>query len=147
MKVTALFAAFALFLLSLPAFACGKDGKNIFSCTTTTGKRVEVCELSNGKAFSYAFGKSIAKPELRLLAPRSKVGYMNSSGASGYIINLEFQNGRTRYSVERGWSAGQGPYGALTVFRDEKPLASLECDLSTLNESLGALDLPVASER
>ena len=40
----------------------------IFSCTTTKGKVVEVCD--SGKTTDYSFGKKGTKPELALSVPR-----------------------------------------------------------------------------
>ena len=62
--ISAMFA-----VLSCSAFAestCAS--KVIFSCTTTKGKTVEVCDA--GSTIKYSFGKKGAPPEMVLAIPR-----------------------------------------------------------------------------
>jgi hypothetical protein len=135
-----LLAGMGLLMVCQSAFACDQGETLAFTCATTRGKVVTVCEASG--SFGYAFGKPGATPELQLRVPRDKMVYFNSQGASGYMVSLGLPNGKTVYTVSHNWSASDGASGAIEVTVNDKLVATLDCKLDTLNDRLSELDLP-----
>lgn len=88
--ISALFAAF-----SCSAFAestCAS--KVIFSCTTTKGKTVEVCDA--GSTIKYSFGKKGAPPEMALAIPRAAASTRQWDGMGRYMsYSVQIPNGNT----------------------------------------------------
>lgn len=122
------------------ALACVQGEELVFVCTTTKGKRVQVCETRTD--FSYSYGKPGVKPELSLRVPRNKVSYDNSQGASGYSVVLGIPNGQYTYSVSHVWFATDGATGALSVTRGDELIAEQTCKAEGWRDRLAELKLP-----
>lgn len=91
----AVFAA----LLSGGASAQARPGRVIFACTMQgSGKKVEVRDLGTG--LTYAFGRDLSRPELRVTRPYSGWTRTPWKGIGRAIYDaLNFTNGGVRYSV------------------------------------------------
>lgn len=80
------------------AFACGPKDALVFSCITTKGKFVEVCQTPS--VVTYAFGRKGQKPEMALAVPTEKLDRMVGSGSGAAQDRITFHNGRTSYALE-----------------------------------------------
>lgn len=89
------------------ALACGAGETEVFSCTTTNGKTVQVCQAS--EAIRYAFGRPGAAPEMSASVPNSGFVWHSDGGSAMDTTDLNFDSGGTRYVV------------SATRYRDEDP--------------------------
>lgn len=92
-----LVAAFAV----LPTHAlaeCGKGSTVVFSCTTSKGKVIEVCDAKD--TIDYSYGLARAKPELVIRAPRASASTSQWAGVGSWMsYAVDIPNGSTTYSV------------------------------------------------
>ena len=78
--------AFALVAAPLILFCgtatadCGAGSKTIFSCLTSSAKRIEVCD--SRKTIDYTFGKPNDRPEIAVRAPRSDASTYQWAGST-----------------------------------------------------------------
>jgi hypothetical protein len=98
MKLIVIIPAIAM-LFSPNLYAkCDKGGKTLFSCLTTKGKQIEVCD--SGKAIAYSFGKPNAKPEMAFSVPRAQATTSQWNGVGRYeSYAIDIPNKTTTYSV------------------------------------------------
>ncbi len=133
-------AGFWVGLLTSPALAC--PGTVLFDCPIDAGaKRLTACLTADG--VTYAFGRSGAAPELELNRPLDQIDYVpwNGVGRSLYE-SLTFRNKGYGYHV---WSSvdrldlEQPLTGGVVVFRGEKDLARLDCDVGQVEAAIDLL--------
>ena len=132
----------AALLLPLPALACGAGEKPVFSCTTTKGKEIKVCQAPT--AIKYSFGKPGQPPELTLSESNKTFLYEVDGGSASEYQTFTFKNGKTHYVLNNlsnfskiglnGEIEIQGSEEAsLEVTQGGKSLATLECKQSTID--------------
>lgn len=129
------------------AQACDLNDTTAFSCTTTRGKLVEVCQSATH--VSYVFGKPHQKPELVLQVPTSELDWSSSGGSGMNFDTITFQNGKTAYALniesEFGTDDGEGrgtkpsTVATLEVRNGAQTLATLECRPQGLKTQLDKL--------
>ena len=96
MKQLVLALLVVLSMASVGQAAC--QSKTIFSCMTSKGKQIEVCD--SGSTIEYSFGKPHAKPEKYLKLPRNQVTTTQWAGIGRHIsYSVEIPSGDTVYSV------------------------------------------------
>ena len=129
----------AALLLPLPALACDKGEKPVFSCVTTKGKEIKVCQATT--AITYSFGKPGQPPELTLSEDNGTFDYLADSGSGMGTEYLNFKNGKTRYNLEiftvfdRQYSDSKTEFSesaSLNVMQGGKSLAVLDCKEPTI---------------
>ena len=77
---------------------CDKTSKTVFSCLTTKGKQIEVCD--NGKVIAYSYGKPNVKPEMAFSVPRAQATTSQWNGVGRYeSYAIDIPNKTTTYSV------------------------------------------------
>lgn len=125
-----------------PNDTCPQGTKTIFSCLSTKGKRIEVCDA--GLNLTYSFGAP-EKTEISLSVPKASTTTTQWEGI-GYVMSysVNIPNGKTTYSVfqeanQRTEEASAG----VNVLSGEKILATVNCGDSYLSDIEG-IDLPKA---
>ena len=130
---------FAALLLPLPALACGVGEKPVFSCVTTKGKEIKVCQAPT--AIKYSFGKPGQPPEMALSEGNKSFEYVTDSGSGMGTDDLNFINGKTKYNLqiftvfERQYSDSKTEFSesaTLNVFQGIKQVATIECKDPTI---------------
>lgn len=125
---------FLLVLLTLSisssAFAeCEKKSKTIFSCLSTKGKLIQVCD--SGKTIDYSFGKPNLPSEIIVHAPRSEVSTFQWKGFGRYIsYAVEVPNGDTTYNVFWGMDRLTDAHSidaGVNVMVNNKYVATVKC--------------------
>jgi hypothetical protein len=146
MKYPTFFLAFFFGLVSLAHAKCSTLKSTIFSCTTTKGKFVEVCDA--GVNISYSFGKLGATPELALQIPRERVTTNQWNGMGGHIsygVNIPY--GNTNYGVffsaDRNDETHEIEAG-LNVEVNEKIVSTIKCVVKNLVNNMEGVNLPEA---
>lgn len=118
-------------LLPLAALACEPGVAPVFSCATTKGKIVEVCQTAS--SVSYSYGKKGQKPEMFLTTPTAQLDWMRSSGSGMDMDLITFHNGDTAYALGIDSVYGQGDEDAppvsarLEVRSGTKVLTTIKC--------------------
>lgn len=132
-------------LLPITVLACGPKDTLVFSCTTTKGKAIEVCQTP--ATVSYAFGKKGQKPEMALSVPSRQLDWTSSSGSGLNYDRLTFHNGKTAYALEienefggNGQEEKPSTTATLNVLSGGKTLATLVCRAQGLHEQLDNLN-------
>ena len=143
-------AASTLLTISPFAQACGKGQQQVFTCSTTNNKVVEVC--SAGSDAIYSFGRVGTKPELLLRAPKTQLQYAssanstNGSATSSSRESLKFLNGSTSYTIDYTASRGGNDSASVEVAANGKHLASVACRAGTIVARLDAIGTTAAEE-
>lgn len=119
-------------LIPLMALACTSHEQPVFSCTTTKGKAVQVCQAEG--AIRYAFGRPGAAPETTVQVPNERFAWHSDGGSAMDIIELNFPNGSTRYvvSATRFWRGDLELDAEIRVEQGNRQLAMLHCDVETV---------------
>lgn len=139
-----------LMLLSASAFAQSCPSNNsIFSCSTTNGKVVQVCD--EGKTLSYAFGRAGQTPELSFSVPREKASTFQWEGMGRYIsYSVTLPNGATHYttyfSVDRS-TEDLNPDAGINVETNAQLLAQVKCKPGTLRHNMVDIKLPKTAQQ
>lgn len=135
----------SLVLMVLPtlAQACQAPATQVFSCTTTRSKVVEVCDA--GSTLSYTFGKPGSTPELALNVPRQQASTYQWEGF-GRTINhrVSIPNGNTVYTVFTSFDKmrpDEGLDSGVDVHVNGKLLTTVSCKPASLRETLEGIDL------
>lgn len=115
--------------------------KTIFSCTTTKGKTVEVCDA--GEKIQYSFGKKGAAPEMALAVPRAAATTYQWSGIGrSMTYSVQIPNGRTLYEVfSSADKISQQVTFGINVVVDGQPAATLACKPGTVIDNLEGVAL------
>lgn len=124
--------------------ACPKNGSTIFSCTTTNGKQVEICDL--GATIRYRFGKNLAKPELALTIPRNQASTSQWEGIGRYMsYTVTIPNGPISYTASWGMdrlSEEHQVESSILVEKGGALLATLPCVEKTVVSTMEGISLP-----
>lgn len=129
----------SLFAASVTYAACA--GKMIFSCTTTKGKTVEVCDA--GSTIKYTFGKKGAPPEMALAIPRAAASTRQWDGMGRDMsYSVQIPNGNTVYevfsSVDKMTEEGES---GINVEIAGKHAATLTCKAETVINNIEGISL------
>ncbi len=128
-----------ILLVSALTFPMLSNAETLFYCKTTKGKQVKV--EKHGEIFSYAFGKSLKKPELALRKKASEVSTETEAYSGGGATVITITNDGYRYELRSGIIAGDWnadgtrnheDFGSIQVYKGEKELAELTCIPSTM---------------
>lgn len=117
----------ALFVSNVYA-NCGTS-KTLFSCTTTKGKQIEVCDAE--KTIDYSFGKAQQKPEIAIKVPRDNASTFQWAGVGrteSYTIDIP--NGKTVYNVFWGVDRLSDEHtveAGVNVLIDENLVTTVNC--------------------
>jgi hypothetical protein len=120
--------------------------KTIFSCTTTKGKAVEVCDSS--KTVDYSFGKKGQKPEMALSVPRNAASTKQWEGIGrNMYYSVLIPNGKTTYEVfsSSDKSGEESAYG-IYVLVGGKEVATINCKPTTVTDNIEGVTLRRAPE-
>lgn len=97
MKIIAIMPVLAA-LFATNVYASCEGSKTVFSCLTSKGKQIEVCDA--GKTVDYSFGKPKAKPEIEVKVARDKASTFQWAGmGSSMTYAVDIPNGKTTYNV------------------------------------------------
>jgi hypothetical protein len=121
---------------------CSQGTKTIFSCLSTKGKRIEVCDT--GPNLTYSFGLP-EKTEINLSVEKSTTTTSQWEGM-GFIMSysINITNGKTTYSVfQEANQRTQEASAGVNVLSGEKILATVNCGDAYFSEIEG-IDLPKA---
>jgi len=89
-------------LFASNVYASCEGNKTLFSCLTSKGKQIEVCDA--GKTIHYSFGKPQGKPEITVKVARDKASTFQWAGMGSSIsYAVDIPNGKTTYNIF--WSA------------------------------------------
>lgn len=139
------FAA-ALTMSSMTHAAC-QSQKPIFSCTTTKGKFVEVCDA--GQTIQYSFGKKGGKPEMALSIPRSAATtYQWDGRGSSITYSVQIPNAKTVYEVFSStdrMSQEHKSTAGINVEINGQHAATLTCKAETVVNNIEGISLKPAS--
>ncbi len=143
MKRFALTCCMLGILVTTAEAACPSAKATIFSCTTTNGKQVEVCDL--GATISYRFGKNTAKPEIMIKVPREKVTTYQWEGIGRYMsYAVTIPNGPVTYTTTWGMdrlSEEHGIEASILVEQNGKTLATIPCVPKTVINNMEGVKL------
>lgn len=115
-------------LFSANAYAKCENSKTLFSCITTKGKQIEVCDAN--KTIDYSFGKPQGKPEVTVKAPREQASTFQWSGVGAMSYAVDIPNKETVYNVF--WSADRvsedhAVEAGVNVLVNKKQVATVRC--------------------
>lgn len=110
--------------VNIPAYA-----QTIFSCTTSSGKKVQVTE--QGNSVNYRFGKTLNRPEISINVPISHLKYNASYHRTigAYVNALGIPSGSYTYVVYDGMGEDGNQFGSLAVYKGSsyQPIAEFSC--------------------
>lgn len=139
-------ALFTIITTQTVQAACSEGDKLLFECLAQqSGKQILLCDA--GKTIDYSFGKPNAKPELALSVPRGSASTYQWQGIGRYmsyavnVPNGEF-NYRVFWGVDRLNEAHPEEAG-VQVEKDDGLLATVTCNLKTLEQNLEGVELPL----
>lgn len=116
----------AIALLPVSTLACNSEEAPVFSCMTTTGKSVQVCQAAD--EIRYAFGRPAQVPEMQLAVPNSSFVWNADGGSAMDTFDLHFDNAATRYTVSTTSFRGDPELSADVLVRQgERQIATLHC--------------------
>ncbi len=114
---------------SLALAACEKGTETVFSCLTSRGKQIEVCD--SGKTIDYSFGVPGRKPEIVVRALRKDASTRQWKGIGRNIsYSVQVPNGNTVYDVFWGMDRLDDKHpdgGGVTVVINGREEASVHC--------------------
>jgi len=122
---------------------CATGSKILFSCMTTKGKQIELCDA--GRTIDYSFGQPQGKAEIVLRVPRSQASTSQWKGVGRQMsYSVDVPNGNTTYSVF--WAqdrfADNRPIEAgVNVIIDSKLVATVKCSGPEIIHNLEGVDL------
>lgn len=121
---------------------CPQGTKTIFSCLSTKGKRIEVCDA--GSSLTYSFGLP-EKTEITLSVQKSSTTTTQWEGM-GFIMSysINIPNGKTTYSVfQEANQRTEEVSAGVNVLSGDKTLATVTCGDAFFSDIEG-IDLPKA---
>lgn len=147
MKFITITSAIAIALFSSSIYAkCEVGSKTIFSCMTTKGKQIEVCDA--GKTISYSFGKPQEKPEIVVKVPRNQASTYQWEGVGRYMsYSVNIPNGNTVYSVFWGvdrLSEEHAVEAGVNVETNNKSVATVKCSEKNIEQNIEGIALKPA---
>jgi len=97
MKIIVMMSVVAA-LFATNVYASCEGSKTVFSCLTSKGKQIEVCDA--GKTIDYSFGKPLGKPEIEVKVARDNASTFQWAGMGSSIsYAVDIPNGKTTYNV------------------------------------------------
>ena len=124
----------AALLLPLPALACGAGEKPVFSCTTTKGKEIKVCQAPT--AIKYSFGKPGQPPELTLSESNKTFLYEVDGGSASEYQTFTFKNGNTHYVLNN--LSGSPPLSRTLTRRPIEAMRSVHVEAKEVQRGVQA---------
>ena len=122
---------------------CAAGTATVFSCPTSNGKFVEVCDA--GKTLTYSFGKPSGPPEIDLKVPRTEASTTQwSRTGSNYSCSVEIPNDKAIYSVFTSMdrlSKKHDLSAGVHVYSGAKRLATVNCTGKNVKHDLEGIDL------
>ncbi len=109
------------------------DSNTVFYCKTTKGKQIKVNK--DKSTVTYSFGKNLSKPEIILKKKLSEVEIGRSPYKDGSVLQITIPNNGFLYTITSGHT-GVGKFSYLTVSKNGKELAELECQEKTVHTGL-----------
>ena len=119
--------------------ACPTAASTVFSCTTSKGKQVNICNA--GSSLNYSFGKP-NKPELTFSLPKARAyKYLWSGMTSSEWNEVYLPRGNTTYVAYQANHRNHGgeEYG-LNVLINGKQAANIRC-ASNIRENISDINL------
>lgn len=114
---------------SLALAACEKGTETVFSCLTSRGKQIEVCD--SGKTIDYSFGVPGSKPEIVVRALRNAATTRQWKGIGRHMsYSVQVPNGNTVYDVYWGVDRLDEKHpedGGVVVVINGKEAANVAC--------------------
>ncbi|MDO5770401.1 MAG: hypothetical protein Q4P13_12935 [Psychrobacter sp.] len=140
----ALIATLMVFMAA-PVYANSDKCEAIFTCKLKS-KAVEVCDTHNGNLI-YRYGKSLDKPEMKVILPYEKASMSHWNGVGRYqntILNIPNKN--TTYSIFNSFdSISQHTQSGVWVEVNGEQVSELICDSDSVHHKLNDIDyLPAA---
>lgn len=141
MKFFGAMCVLAILGVSDASARCDGGSATLFSCVTTKGKQIELCDA--GKTIQYSFGKPQFKPEIVVTVPRNRASTSQWAGVGRYMTySVDVPNGDTIYSVF--WSADkieQGIEAGVNVLVKGKVAATVNCSERSIDSNLEGVKL------
>ena len=134
----------AVILFTQSAYAkCEGGSKTVFSCVTTKGKQIEVCD--DGKTIEYSFGKPKGKSEIVVKVPRSHASTSQWDGMGRYVsYSVDIPNGNTTYNVFWGVDRLTDEHAieaGVNVVIKNKTAATVKCSGKNIEQGIEGIDL------
>ena len=130
-------------LFTANVYAECKNSKTVFSCTTTKGKQIEVCDAD--KTIDYSFGKAQGKPEISIQVPRDQASTFQWAGIGSSIsYAVDIPNKNTTYNVF--WNADKNsedhPVEAgVNVLVNKELVATVNCSGKDIVNNIEGVNL------
>lgn len=142
--VMTVISVIAVVLFAQNAFAkCEGGSKTVFSCLTTKGKQIEVCDA--GETMEYSFGKPKGKPEIVVKIPRSQASTSQWNGMGRYMsYSVDIPNGNTTYNVFWGVDRLTDEHAieaGVNVLISNKMAATVKCSGKKIEQDMEGIDL------
>ncbi|MCK3655613.1 hypothetical protein A4G19_07580 [Pasteurellaceae bacterium Macca] len=121
----------ALIVSALLSFSTMAQASNevFFHCYTAKGKQIYLSYNDSNDTVTYAFGKNLQAPEIRLTRPSNQVGsafFNNNHELYAYLISIP--NGNITYVVSDIDSARGHEYGvSVRKTKNEEEFAFVHC--------------------
>ena len=138
-----LVAFLAASVVSNASAACEHSAKEIFSCNTSEGKRIQVCASPVG--IEYSFGAPAKAPEIVVNVPRAKASTYQWAGfGRWHNYSIDVPNGKTIYRVFSGHDS-QNPdqpldAGVQVIVKGEE-VATVACVPESVNNYIEGVEL------
>ena len=138
-----LIAFLAASVMSNASAACEHSAKEIFSCNTSKGKRIQVCASPVG--IEYSFGAHAKAPEIVVNVPRAKASTYQWAGfGRWHNYSIDVPNGKTTYRVFSGHDS-QNPdepldAGVQVIVKGEE-VATVACVPESVNNYIEGVEL------
>jgi hypothetical protein len=115
----------------------------VFSCLTSKGKQIEVCDA--GKTIDYSFGKPQGKPEIEVKVARDNASTFQWAGiGSSMSYAVDIPNGKTTYNVF--WSADRlseqhAIEAGVNVLINKELVTTVNCASENIINNIEGVDL------
>lgn len=130
-------------LFTSNVYAKCEQSKTLFSCITTKGKQIEVCDA--GKTISYSFGKPQQKPEIAVQVPRELASTYQWAGVGRTIsYAVDIPNGKATYSVFYGvdrLTEDHAIEAGVNVLINNELVTTVNCSGKDIVSNLEGVDL------
>lgn len=142
MKIIVIIPVLAVLFTSNVSAKC-EQSKTLFSCLTTKGKQIEVCDA--GKTIGYSFGKPQKKPEIAIDVPRELASTYQWAGVGrtmSYAVDIP--NGKATYSVFYGvdrLTEDHAIEAGVNVLINNELVTTVNCSGKNIVSNLEGVDL------
>jgi hypothetical protein len=130
-------------LFATNVYASCEGSKTVFSCLTSKGKQIAVCDA--GKTIGYSFGKPKGKPEIAVKVARNKASTFQWAGMGSSIsYAVDIPNGKTTYNVF--WSSDRlseqhAIEAGVNVLINKKLVTTVNCAGENIVNNIEGVDL------